>query len=80
LLSYDQAECQRASRKLKCKIALLSLGADPLDYAIQPPLCTDPSGEDVFSGESTFSTEFSKTCFPARPFWTVLSVTCSTPT
>lgn len=54
VLAYDQAECQRASHKLKCKIALLSLGADPLDYAIQPPLRTDPSGEDVFSGESTF--------------------------
>jgi hypothetical protein len=54
VLTYDQDQCLRASRKLKCKITQLSLGADPLDYAIQSPLDTEPSGEGVFSGESTF--------------------------
>ena len=54
VLTNDQSECLRTSRNLKYKIGLLSFGTDPLDYAIQPPLCATPSEEDVFSGESTF--------------------------
>lgn len=54
VIAYDQAECQRASRKLKCRITLLSLASDSIDYAIQSPLDAYPSCEDVFSGENKF--------------------------